>query len=315
MHKFLRIKSISEMDMYLNRIILSKLNTLNHSEVEKFSRIKKEWWNENSKNGTGPLHAMNPTRIEFIRSERAKVIGTQSEIGVNQIRNQRILDVGCGGGLLSESLARLGASVHSIDPSENNIIIASEHSQLDEYTRTIQYQQATIEHIVASGAKYDIVCALEVIEHVNNPEQFLEHCCACLADGGSLFISTMNRTMKSYMFAILGAEAVLQLLPLGTHDWYKFMTPKEIQYIIEQHTRSPSYTKSTTTTIDNIDNDNHSNNNNNNDYKMVVKSVKGLVPELLPSKLLLHPFLSKWKLSENDTDVNYMLHAVLEKGK
>lgn len=253
-------------------------STLNNTELKKFSQIKKEWWNESSKNGTGPLHFMNPKRVEFIRSQRANEIGMPSKIGVLQIRGQKVLDVGCGGGLLSESLARLGASVHSIDPSENNIIVAKEHSQYDNWTRSIRYQQATIEQIVESGEKYDIVCALEVIEHVNNPEKFLEQCCACVNDTGSLFISTMNKTMKAYLLAIMGAEAVLRLLPLGTHDWYKFMSPQEIGHILERP-----------------------------DIGMSVRSVKGLVPDLTPSKLF--PPLSSWKLSDTDTDVNFILHA------
>lgn len=139
------------------------LSTLNLKEVEKFGRVGEDWWNSSSHSGTGPLHAMNPVRVEFIRKSVAKKLGREHMIFVDQIKGLKVLDIGCGGGILCEALARLGAQVTGIDPASQSIDVAHRHSQCDLLTKNINYRSATVEDIVKSGEQFDVVCSLEVL--------------------------------------------------------------------------------------------------------------------------------------------------------
>lgn len=268
----------------------SSLNTgsVNEEEVAKFSAVGKDWWDKSSSTGTGPLHAMNPIRVGYIRSHLAAENSTLHLFESQQLKGMSILDVGCGGGLLAESLSRLGANVTAIDPSEQNIKVASSHSKTDRLTSSINYRVATIDQIYESNEKFDAVCSLEVIEHVENPEMFMRACAGCVRPGGSLFISTMNKTPKAYLIAILAAEYLLGMVPPGTHDWNKFITPSALKKMVEFRESEPP---------------------------MQVKNMSGMVLEP-DAKLLLGaqgtaPVRGlKWALSSSDLDVNYILHAV-----
>ena len=268
-----------------------KNGTINPDEVSKFSVIGDQWWNRSSVLGTGPLHAMNPARIEFIRSSLASIYKDRHALpALDQLKDMSILDVGCGGGILAESLARLGANVTAIDPSKENIKVAKNHSKKDSWTSNINYQQASIEDIVERGELYDAVCSLEVVEHVDKPHKFISSCVACVKPGGSLFLSTINRTAKSYAIAILGAESILKILPPGTHDWHKFITPDELSLLV--------------TTPLKID----ANNEYNDEYKMVVTNRKGIVIGFNDKSKQFR--LPNWILCNNDLDVNYIMHAI-----
>ena len=247
-------------------------STVNAEEVAKFSRIGAGWWEQGSSAGVGPLHAMNPARVGFIRDSLAKKLGLQGKPVLEQLQGLEILDVGCGGGLLSEALSRLGAKVTAIDPSEENIRVAKQHSLVDPQTSSIEYHCTTVEDLAASGKSFDAVCSLEVLEHVESPLAFVKSCRQCLRPGGSLFLATINRTAKSYAMTILGAEYLLRLLPVGTHDWNKFITPEELIALL-------AASGGKVTTLD----------------------VQGLVLE--PS---LPP---RWALSRTDHDINYITHA------
>lgn len=253
-------------------------NNVNADEIEKFSVVGSDWWKRNSKFGTGPLHAMNSCRVTFIRECIATKMTTQHLLTTDQIKGISILDVGCGGGLLSEALARLGANVVSIDPAEKSISIAQLHSSIDPLTSTIEYRNCTIEDIVESGQKFDVVCSLEVLEHVDMPMHFISQCVKCLNDDGSLFLSTLNKTLKSYAVAIVGAEYITGIIPPGTHDFKKFISPHELSVMVKSSSQ-----------------------------QMEVDKINGMVFNISPSAL---PVCGQWELSNSDTDINYILHAI-----
>lgn len=198
-------------------------STVDKDEIERFSRIASEWWNPEGK--FKPLHRINPLRIGYIRDQACQHFGKNPEVPT-PLEGLSLLDIGCGGGLISEPMCRLGASVTAIDASEKNIKVASLHAQ--QSGLAIDYRATTAEALLDSGARYDIVLALEIIEHVADVEAFLAATCSLLKPGGLLFCSTLNRTMKSYALAIVGAEYVLRWLPVGTHQWKKFLRPSEI---------------------------------------------------------------------------------------
>ncbi|MGL4591649.1 MAG: bifunctional 2-polyprenyl-6-hydroxyphenol methylase/3-demethylubiquinol 3-O-methyltransferase UbiG [Aestuariivirga sp.] len=198
--------------------------SLDPSEVEKFSKMAAEWWNPKGKFGV--LHVFNPVRLQYIKEQ---VCG---RLGLDPLERQpfaglRFLDIGCGGGLLCEPMARLGATVVGVDPSEKNIKTATVHA--DEVGLAIDYRVGTAEDLAAAGERFDVILNMEVIEHVADPAAYIGSCAAMLKPGGLMFVATLNRTLKSFGLAIVGAEYVLGWLPKGTHQWEKFITPEELR--------------------------------------------------------------------------------------
>jgi len=198
-----------------------KNNTLDKKEIEKFSKIAEEWWNPTGK--FKPLHKFNPIRIKYIKDN---LINDFDLINKKKpLDGLKILDIGCGGGLLSEPMARLGARVTGIDPVKRNIEIAKHHlkrSKLD-----IKYYNFSPEKF-KSNNKYDVILNMEIIEHVKNVDFFIKQSVKFLKKSGIMFIATLNQTLKSYLFAIVGAEYILKWLPIGTHDWQKFIKPAQL---------------------------------------------------------------------------------------
>jgi 2-polyprenyl-6-hydroxyphenyl methylase/3-demethylubiquinone-9 3-methyltransferase len=198
--------------------------SIDNEEVEKFSRMAEEWWDQHGK--FKPLHRINPLRLGYISEQAsAHLHRPLSELS--------IIDIGCGGGLLAEPLARLGAQVTGIDASEKNIRIAALHAEQSGVT--VDYRTTSIEALAATGVQYDVVISMEVIEHVADVASFMAACCAVVKPGGIILVGTLNRTLKSYAMAIIGAEYVLRWLPRGTHDWSKFLTPSEIDVHFRHH--------------------------------------------------------------------------------
>ena len=229
-------------------------------EIEKFSRIADEWWDPTGK--FRPLHVINPLRLEFIRSHAGR-----SGVKSQPLAGLSLIDIGCGGGLLTEPLARMGATVTGIDASARNIAVASLHAEKSGVTVT--YRESTAETEAATGVQYDIVTALEILEHVADVDRFMIATCALVKPGGLLFLSTLNRTLKSFALAIVGAEYVLRWLPRGTHSYEKFLTPAEVA----EHLRR-------------------------NGMELVEQ--KGMV---------MNPLNRAWRLSDDDLSVNYLLVA------
>lgn len=188
------------------------------AEIAKFENVAEEWWNPIGK--FKPLHDITPLRIEYILQQLKR----------DDFKSIKVIDIGCGGGIVSESFARLGMQVTAIDASEVNVNIAREHSK--KQNLKIDYQCKLAEQI--KGKKYDLVLALEIIEHVQDLEYFLNSCCNLVDEAGLLILSTMNRTIRSFLESICAAEYVLQWVPKGTHDWGKFIKPAELAFIIEK---------------------------------------------------------------------------------
>jgi 2-polyprenyl-6-hydroxyphenyl methylase / 3-demethylubiquinone-9 3-methyltransferase len=230
-------------------------STIDEQEIERFSRIADEWWDKNGK--FKPLHKINPLRVAFIREH----ITNQSNTPIT------LLDIGCGGGLICEPMAGLGLQVTGIDASEKNIKVAGLHAEKS--ALDIDYRCTTAEDLLATGASYDVVLSLEIIEHVSNVEAFVTACCGLVKPGGLMVWSTINRTPKSFALAIIGAEYVLRWLPIGTHTWKKFIKPSELV----SHLRR-----------------NH----------MEVVEMTGMV---------MNPLTFKWRLTPSDLSVNYVLVA------
>jgi 2-polyprenyl-6-hydroxyphenyl methylase/3-demethylubiquinone-9 3-methyltransferase len=205
------------------------LNTVDKTEIEKFSKLAKDWWNPNGK--LKPLHLFNPARIKFIKEKLISHFKLDSSKG-KPFGKLKILDIGCGGGLLCEPLCRLGASMTGIDASKNNIEVAKLHSK--EMGLNIKYIQCTPENLNLKN-EYDVILNMEVVEHVSNINLFIENCSKLIKKEGIMFVATINKNLKSYMFAILGAEYVLRWLPIGTHDWEKFLTPQDLENITRKN--------------------------------------------------------------------------------
>ena len=197
------------------------MNSINKKEIEKFSRIAEEWWNPNGK--FKPLHNFNPIRIKYIKENIIKDFNIKSSI--NPFRNIKILDIGCGGGLLSEPMCRLGASVVGIDASEKNIEVAKFHAKKSKLK--IDYRVASPEKL-KTKVKFDVILNMEIVEHVEDINFFIKESSKLLRKNGVMFIATLNKTLKSYAFAIIGAEYILKWLPIGTHDWEKFVRPNDL---------------------------------------------------------------------------------------
>ena len=197
--------------------------TLDPAEVARFSKLAAEWWNPTGK--FRPLHQIGPPRLSFIRSAAESHFKLDSK-NVRALSGLTVLDIGCGGGLIAEPLARLGASVTGIDPSERNIEIAKGHAEPQGLT--INYTAMRVEDLVAAAEQFDIVTCLEVVEHVPDAGAFVTECSKALKPGGLIVFSTINRTLKAWALAIAGAEYVLRWLPRGTHQWDRFVTPEEL---------------------------------------------------------------------------------------
>ena len=229
------------------------MTTINKEEIQKFSKLADEWWDVNGK--FKPLHMFNPIRIEYILDEISK----HFKLDKNKklfLKNLEILDIGCGGGLISEPIARLGGNVTGIDASEKNIKIASLHSK--ENNLKITYLNKSPEQL-DDKEKFDIILNLEVVEHVDNLDLYLKSCYKLLKPNGLMFTATINRTFTSYVKAIIGAEYILRWLPIGTHDWNKFIKPEEMQKKLV-------------------------------DINLLTNSIKGLE---------FNPIFNKWKKTEN----------------
>jgi 2-polyprenyl-6-hydroxyphenyl methylase/3-demethylubiquinone-9 3-methyltransferase len=197
--------------------------TVDAGEIERFSRIADEWWDPAGK--FAPLHQLNPVRLGFIRDRAAAHWGRDALSGA-PLQGLSLLDIGCGGGLLCEPMTRLGAQVTGIDAAERNLETARRHAAGQELA--IDYRATTAEAMVESGAQFDIVLALEIVEHVADVDLFLQSVGRLAKPGGLVFLSTLNRTAKAWALAIAGAEYVLRWLPRGTHDWRKFLKPSEV---------------------------------------------------------------------------------------
>ena len=239
------------------------LSTIDAKEVAKFEAIAAEWWDPDGK--FKPLHLMNPCRLDYILNQIAGQFGTRR--GRNALAGLSVVDVGSGGGLIAEPMARLGASVTGLEAAEGNVAVAAAHAAT--MGLTIDYRVETAEAAAAGGAQFDVVIALEIVEHVADVPAFIDAICALVRPGGLLFMSTLSRTAKSWAGAIVGAERVLRWLPVGTHDWNKFLTPEELETAI-------------------------------NAAGLEVVDSKGMV---------LKPISGDWSLSDTDLSMNYILTA------
>lgn len=248
-------------------------NTIDDEEVAKFSRIASSWWNTNGE--FGALHSLNELRVPLVResllSRRRKSKDEVFKKRAKPLRNFKILDVGCGGGLLSEAMARLGADVTGVDASEENIQVARLHADRDyEISGNLTYKCCAVEDLPQDEKEtFDGVIASEIVEHVNNQDLFMASCCDLVKPNGSLFVTTMNKTKLSLALGVIAAEKVLRIVPDGAHDWNKFISPDELGDIIRK-------------------------------YGFSVKLVHGMT---------LNPMTLKWKWISR-TDINYALHAV-----
>jgi len=228
-------------------------STINKEEIQKFSKLADEWWDVNGK--FKPLHMFNPIRIQYITSMIKQHFKIKSE-EMNFLKGLNILDIGCGGGLISEPMARLGGAVTGIDASEKNIKVAKLHSEKNKIK--INYLNKSPEKL-DNKEKFDIILNLEIVEHVDNVNLYINSCYNLLKKNGLMFTATLNRSLMSYLKAIIGAEYILRWLPIGTHDWNKFLKPEELEKLLHNENFS---------TID----------------------IKGLE---------FNPFLKKWKKSNN----------------
>ena len=205
-----------------------KNNTINKKEIEKFSKIAEEWWNPHGK--FKPLHKFNPIRISYIKESIIKSFRLKEK--VKPLERVKILDIGCGGGLLSEPMNRLGAEVIGIDASDKNIEIAKFHAKKNNLN--IKYLCTSPEKLNTSS-KFDVILNMEIVEHVKDVDFFLQSCSKLLRKDGIMFVATINKTLKSYFFAIIGAEYILRWLPIGTHEWEKFVKPSELVKISKKY--------------------------------------------------------------------------------
>ncbi len=254
---------------------INAASTIDPAEIDKFSAMAASWWDEAGP--FAPLHHINPIRMRYIVnmvqsnlavSKSANNARSAIDICYQPLQGLKILDVGCGGGITSEAMARLGADVTAIDASQSNIDIAISHAK--QAGLQIAYQRNIIENIAETerhSARYDVVTALEIVEHVADLDLFLRCCADMVRPGGLLILSTINRTAKSYAMAIIAAEYILRWVPVGTHDWRKFCKPHELVQPLQQ-------------------------------YDMQFVNLCGL---------LLHPLTRNWRMTADDIAVNYML--------
>ena len=204
------------------------MNSVNKKEIEKFSKMAAEWWDPEGK--FKPLHKFNPTRIKYIKDNI--IYSFKLKSNKKPLEKINILDIGCGGGLLSEPMARLGANVTGIDASDKNIKIAKLHAKKNKLN--INYFCSSPEKLKIKK-KFDVILNMEIIEHVEDINFFIKSCSKLLKKNGLMFVATLNKTLKSYVFAIIGAEYVLRWLPIGTHDWEKFVKPEDLKNILSKN--------------------------------------------------------------------------------
>jgi len=203
-------------------------STVDPAEVARFDRLAREWWDP--KGPMRALHRLNPVRLRYIRDQACQRFG-RDEGAARPLEGLSALDVGCGAGLLSEPLARLGATVIGLDPAPTNVAVARRHAE--RAGLSIDYREEEVEAVVERGERFDIVLAMEVVEHVADMPAFVSACCRAVKPGGLLVMATINRTLRAYALAVVGAEYVLGWLPRGTHQWEKFVTPDELADAIE----------------------------------------------------------------------------------
>ncbi|XP_014820269.1 PREDICTED: ubiquinone biosynthesis O-methyltransferase, mitochondrial [Calidris pugnax] len=251
----------------VRRLCSTSHSSVDSKEMKKFQLLAHKWWDEEGE--FSALHSMNDIRVPFIRDSLLNM-SSDYHLG-NPLAGVKILDVGCGGGLLSEPLGRLGASVTGIDPLEDNIRTADQHKSFDPVlAKRIQYKSSSLEEIVEEFMEtFDVIVASEVVEHVADLETFIKCCSQVLKPEGSLFITTINKTQLSYVLGIVVAEKILGIVPEGTHEWEKFVPPEELERLLEANGFS-------------------------------VKAVNGM---------LYNPLSGSWSWMES-TSVNYALHAV-----
>jgi 2-polyprenyl-6-hydroxyphenyl methylase/3-demethylubiquinone-9 3-methyltransferase len=204
------------------------MNSVNKKEIEKFSKMAAEWWDPSGK--FKPLHKFNPIRIRYIKENIIKSFKLKSK--KKPLDKINILDIGCGGGLLSEPMRRLGANVTGIDASSKNINIAKLHAKKNKLK--INYLCSSPEKLKIQK-KFDVILNMEIVEHVEDINFFINSCSKLLKKNGLMFVATLNKTLKSYLFAIIGAEYVLRWLPIGTHDWEKFVKPEDLKKILNKN--------------------------------------------------------------------------------
>jgi 2-polyprenyl-6-hydroxyphenyl methylase/3-demethylubiquinone-9 3-methyltransferase len=239
--------------------------TVDAAEVAQFESLGEKWWDENGP--MRPLHRLNPVRLGYIRDSACAHFKKDAKT-LRPLAGLTAADIGCGGGLVAEPLCRMGAAVTGVDAGPENIRVATAHAKKQRLD--IDYRAATVETVARSGKRFDIVTALEIVEHVSDVPLFMEACCKIVKPGGLLVMSTLNRTPKSYLLGIVAAERILRWLPVGTHDWKKFMKPSELARPIEQN-------------------------------GLRVTDVRGLI---------YNPLTRDFALSKTDLDVNYLLTAI-----
>ena len=204
------------------------MTSINKKEIDKFSKMANEWWDPEGK--FKPLHKFNPTRIKYIKENIINNFKLKNKF--RPLSGINILDIGCGGGLLSEPMSRMGAKVTGIDASDKNIKIAKLHSKKNKLK--INYLCSSPEKLKITK-KFDVILNMEIVEHVENTDFFLKSCSKLLKKNGLMFVATINKTLKSYIFAIVGAEYVLRWLPIGTHEWEKFVKPEDLKKILMKY--------------------------------------------------------------------------------
>ncbi|MBL4639627.1 MAG: bifunctional 2-polyprenyl-6-hydroxyphenol methylase/3-demethylubiquinol 3-O-methyltransferase UbiG [Kordiimonadaceae bacterium] len=238
--------------------------TVDESEVAFFAKIADSWWDP--RGPFKPLHQLNPTRLGYIRQKVCTHFGLDNTL--TPFKGLRLLDIGCGGGLISEPMCRLGADVVAVDASEKNIKTASVHAA--EGGLEIDFRNSTAEALTEAGEKFDVIINMEVIEHVADVDAYLAACYKLMKPGGIMLLSTINRTAKAYLFAIIGAEHVLRWLPVGAHDWKKFLKPEELASAAAKVGFTPA----------------------------------------APTGFVMAPLSQQWRLDDSDVAVNYAMAAI-----
>lgn len=207
-----------------------RASTIDTAEVDRFSRHAADWWD--TRGPMAALHKFNPVRLAYIRDQAAERFGRDPK-KLDCLKGLRMLDIGCGGGILSEPLARLGAAMVGADPAKENIEVARAHAE--DSGVAVDYRATTAEALAEAGESFDVVLAMEVVEHVADVDLFISACASLVKPGGLMIAATLNRTLKSFALAIVGAEYVLRWVPRGTHRWDKFVTPEELESAVERN--------------------------------------------------------------------------------